>query len=89
MTAVASALCCAGSVTYALLGAGGVVALAGLAPARPYLVVGATALLAVAVWSILRRGRQCPAWTRRINQSLVAFAIVAILAAIYLPEWLS
>ncbi len=60
LVAVLSSLCCAGPAVLAVLGAGGAVAAAGLAPYRPYLLVGSALLLTLAFWRGYRSFGGCP-----------------------------
>lgn len=83
LTAAIAGLCCAGPVTILLLGAGGAVAAAGLAPYRLPLLLLSAAILAVAYWRMYRStgGTACPPRMGRWIRVSIKIAIVAWVAA--------
>ena len=84
LTAAIAGLCCAGPITIALLGAGGAVAAAGLAPYRLPLLLGSAGVLGIAYWRTYRRvdANACPtAVGRWITISLRVAVVAWIIAA--------
>ncbi|MBV8993443.1 MAG: hypothetical protein JO287_07015 [Pseudonocardiales bacterium] len=83
-TSVLAALCCVGPGMYAVLGAGGSLAAARVAPLRPYLLIFAAACLAIGFWSAYRppgSADACPArglrWVRAALWSAAVFTVIA------------
>ena len=87
---VLAALCCVGPFVYGLLGAGGVLAAARLAPWRPYLLAASTVFLGVGFWSAYRRaatdGSACRVPARRLVRATLWAAAVLTVAVAILPE---
>jgi MerT mercuric transport protein len=88
LTAAIAGLCCAGPVTFMLLGAGGAVAAAGLRPYRLPLLLLSAAILGVAYWRTYRgtggTGTACPPrmgkWIKRSFQiAIVAWVAAAVM----------
>jgi hypothetical protein len=89
LTAAIAGLCCAGPVTIALLGAGGAVAAAGIAPYRLPLLLLSAAVLGFGYWRTYRRanGMACPTAAGRWITISLRVAIVAWIVAAML--WLA
>ncbi|MEP6697725.1 MAG: hypothetical protein ABJA34_12745 [Pseudonocardiales bacterium] len=86
VAATLTSLCCAGQLGYLLLGAGGAVAAAQLAPARPYLLALAAVSLAADFGSAFRR-RTCRARPGLIAKVTLWLAASILLASIVVPWW--
>ena len=86
-TSVLATLCCVGPTVYGLLGAGGVLAAARLAPWRPWLLAGSAIFLVAGFWSAYRRrvriidGTACPVQACRVVRTTVRVAAVLTVAA--------
>jgi hypothetical protein len=89
LAAAFSALCCAGPFTYTLLGAGGVLAAARLAPARPYLLAAATVCLATGFALAYRPAGACSLRTRRVTRAVLWTAALITVAGAIAPQVLS
>ena len=89
VTAALAGLCCAGPITFALLGAGGAVAAAGIAPYRLPLLLASGALLGVGYWQRRQATEEkaCPTTVGRWIRVSLRVAIVAWIAAATL--WLA
>lgn len=89
LAAALSALCCTGPFAYTLLGAGGVLTAARIAPARPFLLAAATACLvtgfALARWP----GSTCSPRIRRVTRAVLWAAMLVIAAGAIAPWALS
>jgi mercuric ion transport protein len=86
LTAAIAGLCCAGPITIMLLGAGGAVAAAGLAPYRLPLLLASAVVLSVGYWRAYRpvNGAACATavgrWIRiSLRVAIVAWVIAATL----------
>jgi hypothetical protein len=94
-TSVLATLCCVGPAVYGLLGAGGVLAAARLAPWRPGLLAGSAIFLAVGFWSSYRRqvrtldGHACPVKATRVVRTTLWVAAVLTITAAVVPAVLS
>lgn len=83
LAAVLSALCCTGPAAYAVLGAGGVLMAARLAPARPFLLAAAVVFLAAGFGLAARPGSTCSQRSRRIIGAVLwAAAILTAVGAV-------
>ena len=87
-TSVLATLCCVGPFAYGVLGAGGVLAAARLAPWRPYLLAASVLFLGVGFWSAYRRrvaadGAAClvPA-SRTVRVTLWVAAVLSVAVAV-------
>jgi len=91
VAAVGGVLCCLGPVVAAVLGIGGMMAVARLAPYRPYFLAAAIGLLALGIGRALvlrRRATNCDTCTVRPGRwtwSLLCGAAVVTLASLLLP----
>jgi len=83
VTAAIAGLCCAGPITIALLGAGGAVAAAGLAPFRLPLLFLSAGVLGFGYWRTRRpaNGAACPTAVGRWIRVSLRVAIVAWIVA--------
>jgi mercuric ion transport protein len=94
-TSVLATLCCVGPTVYGLLGAGGVLAAARLAPWRPWLLAGSAIFLGVGFWSAYRRrarvidGTACPVQASRVVRTTLWVAAALTVAAAAIPAVLS
>ena len=86
LAAVLSALCCAGPFAYTLLGAGGVLAAARLAPARPFLLAAAAVFLVAGFGLAYRPGSTCSRRARRVTRA-VLWAAALVTAAGAIAPW--
>jgi hypothetical protein len=89
LAAALSALCCTGPVAYTLLGAGGVLTAARLAPARPFLLAAAAACLVAGFAVTHRPGRTCSLRTWRMTRAVLWTAVLVTMAATIAPWALS
>jgi mercuric ion transport protein len=92
LVAAATSLCCVGPAVFAVLGTGGALAAARLAPYRPYFVTGSLLLLAFGFWMAYRPqggciGKTCTTPTAKITRFLLWFAALITGAAILLPNF--
>lgn len=95
--AVLTSLCCAGPAVLAVLGTGGALAAAELAPWRPYLLGVSFALLGYAFWRAYRPvaaagaagGPACPVRTGRALRTILWGSLALTLVAALLPHFLS
>lgn len=91
VAAVAGVLCCLGPVIAAVLGVGGMMAVARLAPYRPYFLAVAIGLLAIGIGRALvlrRRAASCDTCSVRPGRwswILLCGATVVTLASLLLP----
>jgi hypothetical protein len=85
LAAALSALCCTGPLAYTLLGAGGVLAAARLAPARPYLLAAAAVCLATGFALAYRPGNACSPRTRRLTRGVLWVAALITVAGAIAP----
>jgi mercuric ion transport protein len=88
---VLATFCCVGPVVYGVLGAGGVLAAARLAPWRPYLLAASVAFLAVGFWAAHRHracadGATCPVRVSRAVRVTLWVAAIFTVAVTVLPE---
>ena len=83
VTAAIAGLCCAGPITIALLGAGGAVAAAGLAPYRLPLLLLSAVVLGFGSWRTYRpaEGPACPTSVGRWIRVSLRVAIIAWIVA--------
>ncbi|MEP7026118.1 MAG: hypothetical protein ABJB47_20415 [Actinomycetota bacterium] len=86
LAAVLSALCCTGPLAYSLLGPGGVLAAAQLAPARPYLLAAAAVCLVTGFALAYRPGSTSSLRTRRVTRA-VLWAAALVTAAGAIAPW--
>jgi mercuric ion transport protein len=92
LASVFAALCCVGPSTVALLGAGGAVAAASLAPYRPLFLIGSLAVIAFGFWRVYGRrtvaaGRAaCPVRVGRFTRSMLWVASAVWLVAAVMPS---
>jgi hypothetical protein len=89
LAAAFSALCCTGPAAYTLLGAGGVLAAARLAPARPYLLAAAAVCLVTGFSLAYRPGSTCSVRTRRVTRTVLWTAALLTMAGAIAPWALS
>jgi hypothetical protein len=89
LAAVLSALCCTGPFAYSLLGAGGVLAAARLAPARPFLLAAAAVFLVTGFGLAYRRGSTCSRRGRRLTRAILWAAALVTAAGVIAPWVLS
>jgi len=94
--AVAAALagaCCVGPVAISLLGVGGAVAAAGLAPYRPFLLGASIVLLGIAFWLVHRpprvTGVSCKPGGARSTRLVFWLAAATVALSLALPRWLA
>jgi hypothetical protein len=85
LAAALSALCCTGPFAYTLLGAGGVLAAARLAPVRPFLLAAAAACLATGFALAYRPGSTCSRRTRHVTRAMLWAATLVTAAAVIAP----
>jgi MerT mercuric transport protein len=94
-TSALAALCCVGPLAYGVLGAGGVLAAARLAPWRPWLLVGSAIFLAVGFWTAYRplfraaNASSCPVRAGRAVRIILWIAAALTITAIVAPELLT
>lgn len=87
IAAVFAALCCVGPSTVALLGVGGVLAAASLAPYRPLLLLASLAMILYGFWrayrstGLNREGVACPTRVGRFTRKTLWFAAIVWVAA--------
>ncbi len=92
LASVFAALCCIGPSTVALLGAGGAVAAASLAPYRSLFLIGSLAIIAFAFWRVYGRrvvtsdGAACPVHVGRFTRSMLWTAAAVWLVAAVMPS---
>ena len=92
VAAVFAALCCIGPSTVAVLGAGGALAAASLAPYRPYLLIISLAMILYGFWrayrntGINREGIACPTRIGRFSRKALWLAAIVWIAAALLPR---
>ena len=90
-TSVLATLCCVGPTVYGILGAGGVLAAARLAPWRPWLLAGSAIFLGVGFWSAYRRrvrildGTACLVKASRVVRTTLWVAVALTVAAAAIP----
>jgi hypothetical protein len=89
LAAAFSALCCTGPIAYTLLGAGGVLTAARLAPARPFLLAAAAVCLVAGFALACRSGRTCSTRTRRWTRAVLWTAAIITVAGTIAPWALS
>jgi mercuric ion transport protein len=92
LVATVAAFCCVGPVVIAVLGTGGALAAARLAPYRPYFILGSVLLLGLGFWLAYRPqggciGRTCTTRTAGITRALLWLAALATAAAILVPNF--
>ena len=92
LVATASTFCCVGPAVIAILGTGGVLAAARLAPYRPYFIIGSVLLLGLGFWLAYRPqggciGTTCTTTSAKITRALLWFAALVTGAAILLPNF--
>lgn len=90
--AIVSSLCCAGPAVLAVLGTGGAIAAAELAPYRPYFLAAAFAMLGFAFWHAYRpvpEGASCQVRTGRAVRGVLWGALAVTVGAAVLPFCLS
>jgi hypothetical protein len=78
--AALAGLCCAGPITVLLLGAGGAVAAAGLAPYRLPLLLVSGLLIVAGYWRVYRARADGPACSIRVGQWMRMSLTIASLA---------
>jgi hypothetical protein len=89
LAAAFSAVCCTGSIAYTLLGAGGVLTAARLAPARPFLLAAAVMCLVTGLALARRPGRTCSRRARRVTRAVLWTAAIVTVAGAIAPWALS
>jgi len=91
ITAILVTLCCAGPAIVAVIGAGGALAAARLAPYRPYLLASSVLMLAFGFWRAYRPARAgvaCSVRTGRIvRATLWLSALITVAGAIAPRLW--
>lgn len=92
LAATATTFCCVGPAVIAILGTGGVLAAARLAPYRPYFIIGSVVLLTLGFWLAYRPrggciGRTCTTRSAKITRALLWLAALVTGAAILLPNF--
>lgn len=91
LVAVVTSLCCIGPAVFAILGTGGVLAAARLAPYRPYFILGSLLLLGAGFWLAYRPsggciGKTCATTGAKVTRALLWLAAAVTVAAIPLPN---
>ena len=92
LASVFAALCCVGPSAVALLGAGGAVAAASLAPYRSIFLIASLAVIAFGFWRVHRRrivtasGAVCPVRVGRFTRSMLWLAAAVWLVAAVMPS---
>jgi hypothetical protein len=89
LAAALSALCCTGPLAYTLLGAGGVLTAARLAPARPFLLAAAAVCLVTGLALAYRPGSTCSLRTRQVTRAVLWTAALITVAGAIAPWALS
>jgi hypothetical protein len=89
LAAAFSALCCTGPIAYTLLGAGGILTAARLAPARPFLLAAAAMCLVTGFALARRPGSTCSVRTRRWTRAVLWTAALVTVAGATAPWALS
>src|SRR5260370_16285291 len=79
VVATATTFCCVGPAVIAVLGTGGVLAAARLAPYRPYFILGSVLLLGLGFWLAYRPGgggigKTCTTTNAKITRSLLSIS---------------
>jgi mercuric ion transport protein len=92
VVATATTFCCVGPAVIAILGTGGVLAAARLAPYRPYLIIGSVLLLGFGFWLAYRPqggciGTTCTTTGAKFTRALLWIAALVTGAAILLPNF--
>lgn len=92
LVATASAFCCVGPAVIAVLGTGGALAAARLAPWRPWFIFGSVLLLGIGFWLAYRPqggciGKTCTTRSARITRAILWIAALVTGAAILLPKF--
>jgi mercuric ion transport protein len=91
--ATIASLCCAGPSVVALLGASGAVAAAGLAPYRPYFLLGAFALLGFSFWRSYRPVRaesgSCSIRSGKAVRTVLWLSLATTIVSVLVPMWLA
>jgi mercuric ion transport protein len=92
LVAVATAFCCIGPAVFAVLGTGGSLAAARLAPYRPYFIIGSVLLLGMGFWLAYRPqsgciGKTCTTSTAKVTRALLWLAALITSIAIVLPNF--
>jgi mercuric ion transport protein len=92
LVATATAFCCIGPAVIAVVGTGGALAAARLAPYRPYFIVGSVLLLGTGFWLAYRPqgeciGKTCITSTAKITRALLWLAALVTVAAILVPNF--
>ena len=91
--ATLAGLCCAGPSVVALLGASGAVAAAGLAPYRPYFLLGAFALLGFGFWRSYRpvsaESGSCSIRSGKAVRTVLWLSLATTIVSVLVPMWLA
>lgn len=92
LVATASAFCCVGPAVIAVVGTGGALAAARLAPWRPWFILGSVVLLGIGFWLAYRPqggciGKTCATRSARITRAILWIAALVTGAAILLPKF--
>lgn len=92
LVAVVTSLCCIGPAVFAILGTGGTLAAARLAPWRPFFIVGSVVLLVLGFWLAYRPrggciGKTCATTSAKVTRALLWLAAAVTAAAILLPNF--
>jgi hypothetical protein len=92
LAASVTAFCCVGPAVFAVLGTGGALEAARLAPYRPYFIVGSVLLLALGFWLAYRPqggciGKTCTTRTAKITRVLLWLAALVTVVAVLIPNF--
>ncbi|MBX6358835.1 MAG: hypothetical protein IRZ03_02015 [Acidobacterium ailaaui] len=93
LAATVTAFCCVGPAVVAVLGTGGMLAAARLAPYRPYFLLGSLVMLALAFWMAYRPqggclGKTCATRSAKATRALLWLALAVTVAAALVPEFI-
>ncbi|HEY2472483.1 MAG TPA: mercuric transporter MerT family protein [Terracidiphilus sp.] len=92
LLAAITSLCCIGPAVFAILGTGGVLAAARLAPWRPLFILGSVVLLELGFWLAYRPGggcigKTCATTGAKVTRAVLWLAAALAVAAILLPNF--
>ena len=92
LAATVTAFCCIGPAVIAVLGTGGALEAARLAPWRPYFILGSVLLLCLGFWLAYRPrggciGKTCTTRTAKVTHLLLWLAALITLTSILAPNF--